>query len=678
MPEPADRPPRGARSTWTGLVALGAVLGLLCVGPLGSVPVAATPWSGGEPTPTNLLFYLHNASRGVAVGAVQYLDLLSTVNDSLAPWNGTGSMAVGSHYDSATFVVAPQLAGALQLNGTIEASVYLNESGSAPAGGSITLAVSSVGPTGGLTLLGTGPANSAAPLGPGGSVPKLVVLTGPTLDRTVAAGDSLAVNITISGNTAEAYGIWWGEVAGTTYASTVTIPASTYLTVPSVTVRSATGAAVTDLPLTKGNATVSVQVDVMDPLGAYDFERFPVDFRVVDRASGLVVFGPVPMTALPGPAPPPALNGTYAASFNYSALAPGGYNFTATATDNTDQTLGSAATLPAYFGRVAIGVAPVTVGLPPVPFRVTVVDDQGQPLRGATVLVRASGSLVSQNGTDSTGTSGFELSNATEFDFGAEWQGVPVGSVSAIVSGPGQDLVLHAAVGDPLFHFETPSLQPLPYALVSIVHPNGSVLPLRVTNASGELALEQAPDGNYTVTAIYDDAVVVLARSVAVSGDGPFVVVAGQVFTLTISTTGSGGSALPGVFVQVINTTTGATVASGVTGSSGGLEFLVPAGSYRVLGSWSATYALTSLAQSEATNISVTGPGSSVKLAFSQAYPPFTSTNEFYLLVGYGVLAALVVLLGLLLLRRRSRGVMGPRREPTQGDGDRTRPPAEP
>ncbi len=632
---------------------VGVGLGVLGLAGVIAAPASATPWGGSEPTPTNLVFYLHNSSTGVTVGAVQYLDILSTSSDAVAPWAGTGGLAEGSHYDSVSLVAAPELSGPLVLNGTVSANVYLNESGSAPSGGSITLSVYAVSTTGTLTRLGAGPANSATPLGPGGSLPKLVALTGPTLSQTVPAGDSVEVNLTISGNTAESYGIWWGTIAGTTYASTVTMAASTYLTVPLVRVLNGSGSAVAYLSPSSGNTTVAVRAVVSDPLGAYDFESFPPELTVVDPATSAVVQGPFPMSATPALAAPGAPNGSYVVPFNYSGLAPGGYDFTVTSVDNTNENLGPTATMPVYYGREAIGVESLAVGLPPVPVQVLAVDGHGQPLRGAVVQARSGGTLLAENTTNASGRAGFDLSNASTFAVSALWQGVDVGTVSVAVSGPGQLVVLNTSVSYPTFRLETASGDPLSYALVSLVHPNGTALPLLVANASGELTLDQAPDGNYTLTAVYEDAVVVARASEAVTGDGPFVVVASSVYTLAVSTVGSGGSPLSEVFVQVVNATTGATIASGVTGASGELDFLVPAGGYRVLGSWSTTYALTSLSESQRDNVSVTGPGEVAVLTFSKAYPSFTSTNEFFLLVGYGVLAVLVLLLGLLMLRRR-------------------------
>ncbi len=140
------------------LVATLALAALVAIPP----PAAATPWTGSEPTPTNLQFYLHNSSVGVTVGSGHYLNVLSTVNDTQAPWKATGAKTVGVHFDMVQFVIAPQLALPLVLNGTIGAIVYMNQSGSSLSGGSISLAVDQVAPSGALTLIANGPATTTS------------------------------------------------------------------------------------------------------------------------------------------------------------------------------------------------------------------------------------------------------------------------------------------------------------------------------------------------------------------------------------------------------------------------------------------------------------------------------------------------------------------------------------
>ncbi len=635
---------------------LGVGLGILA----GVAPhAAATPWTGPEPTPTNLEFYLHNSSSPVTVGAVGYLLVMSTVNDTQAPWAGNGSLSVALHYDSVSFVAAPQFAAPLVLNGTVTADVYMNQSGSSLSGGSITLSVSDVAPNGALTFLGTGPTAFTSAIGSGGSIPNVVALTGPTLTQTIPAGDSLEATISINGTSSTHYGIWWGNVAGTTYASVVDFPASTYLTVNNLTVLNANGTPTEVLGQSSTNKTLDISAVVADPLGAYDFASYPVYFTVTN-ATGGIVYGPVAMNATPALPGPSAPNGTYALVYNYSGLAAGLYNFTVNATDNTEHNTAGQDTLPSYYGRVASESVPITVGLPPVPIYVHVVDNHTVGLAGALVRVFGGANLLAFASTNATGIAGFNLPNDSTFTFKVFWQGVAVGSFAETVTAANETFQLNASVYYPTFELVTAvGSYPIPYALVDVIHPNGSELPLIVASGAGTFTLNQVPAGNYTLTVVYDDSEVVSARALAVTSDGPIVVSVAGVFPLIVTTATSSGGALSGVFVTVDNTTTGATIASGVSGSSGQLSFLVPRGQYNVTGDWSTTFDLTALAQTQSTTVDVTGP-TTTTLTFSKAFPPFTSTNEFYLVIGFAALALVIAVLAVLLVRRRKKDVPPP------------------
>lgn len=653
----AERTPRvSARTRWLAGLGTLVVVGAGLVGFWAAVPGAhATPWTGSEPTPTNLELFFHNSTLPVPVGAAGYLLVMSTVNDTQGPWATTGEVSIAPHYDSVSFVMAPQLAGPLVLNGSIVADVYLNQSGSSLTGGSIVLAVNEVSPTGNLTLLATGPSLGTGAIGSGGSVPNLVSVPGPTIsNQTVPAGDSVEVSVTISGTSATNYGIWWGNVSGTVYASEVDLPVSTYLTVSSPAVLNSTGAPVADLTATGGNQTLTIRANVSDPLGAYDFESFPVYFTIFN-VSDVAVYGPVAMTPTPLLALPGALAGSYSTQFNYSALGPGTYAFTVNATDNTEHNTAGQNTLPSYFGRVASASTPIVVGLPPVPVVLLAVDEHSQPLSGATVRVLAGSVPYASNRTDASGEAGFNLSNGSSFTAHVFWQNVAVGSFAFNVTGAGQLVQLNASVIYPTFLLQTATgSYPLAYALVDVVHPNGSELPLEIANAQGKFTLDQVPVGNYTLTVIYDDTEVVSERAVAAASDGPIVVDVTGVFSLSVLTTTATGGGLSGVFVTVVNVTTGATIASGISNGAGELTFLVPAGTYDVNGSWSETYYLTPLSQSVSKVVAVNAP-TLATLSFSKAFPPFTQTNEFYLLVGFAALAAVIVVLAVLLARRRKQ-----------------------
>jgi hypothetical protein len=624
---------------------------LISVAPAAS----ATPWSGPEPTPTHLQFCLHNSSTRVTVGSGHYLDVLSTVNDTQAPWTATGANTIGLHYDRVQFVVAPQLASALVLNGTIDATVYMNQSGSSLSGGSISVSIDQVAPSGALTLIANGPSTGTGAIASVGSVPGPVFLTGPTINGwTVPAADTLQLNISISGNTATGYGIWWGSVQRTYYLSTISIPVSSYLSVSPVAVLNSTGQPETILSTTTANQTVTIRGNVSDPLGAYDFENFSVDFSVVS-AAGSTVVPPTPMQPVGGRPAPGAANGTYQIAFNYSALAAGSYNFTVNATDNTNHNLAAQNTLPAYFGRNAIGQVTVSVGLPPVPVRLTVVDDHGAPLIRASVRALSAGVEVASGRTNLSGQFVFRLAGGTNYQFAVSWEGVGVGVFTVAVNATSTSAVLHAFVVYPRFTIVSADGTPIPFPLVTVIHPNGTAYPLIVANSSGSFSLSQVPVGNYTLTVVYDDSEVVFAKSVSVSSDGPIEVSALNVFPLTVQAHTAGGGALSEVFVTLVNSITGSVVASGITGGTGTLTFLVPAGSYIVTGTWASTYDLTDLRQTASTNVTVTAPAGAT-LTFSSAFPSFYSTTLFDVVLGYGLLLVVALALGVLWLRARSRG----------------------
>jgi len=609
----------------------------------------ATPWPGSEPNPTNLVFYLHNSSTGITVGAVTYLNVLSTVKDINSPWKNTGAMSLGVHYDSASFIVAPQLADSLTLNGTMFADIYMNQTGSSLTGGSNTLYVYSVNASGSKTLLGshTNP-NNIIPSGstPGGTP---VRLTGPYLNQTIPKGDSIIVALNISGNTAESYGIWWGMVNNTYYESTVSFSASTYLTVPAIRVLNYNGQNASVFPKNLKSTILTINATVEDPLGAYDFESYHVDFSILN-STGQVIFSTL-MQSYPNLASPNSSYGTYQVSYNYSALIPGEYHFKVNATDNTDHNLWGVNTLPSYYGRAASNFVTVTIGLPPVPIILQILDEKNNTLPGATVQTFVSGSFMGANNTNSSGETEFLLSQGTNYSFKVIWENVPVGTFNETVSNMSHIFIFHAQVIYPTFVIASDSGLPLPYALVTLVHPNGTLYPLIVTNSSGSFSLNQVPAGVYKLTVIYDDAEVLASDPVSVTSNGITQVSASNVYLVTIKSTTAADTALPGVFVQVQNTTTGATIASGITNSSGALQFLVPAGSYTIIGNWAATYDLTAVQQTISTKIMVTTQENTT-LTFSKAYPSIFATVLFWFILIIVLLLALLVVMTVMFFKK--------------------------
>ncbi len=229
-----------------------------------------------------------------------------------------------------------------------------------------------------------------------------------------------------------------------------------------------------------------------------------------------------------------------------------------------------------------------------------------------------------------------------------------MGSFPETVTNTTTQFVLHANVVYPTFNIEASNGEPLPYPLITVIHPNGTAYPLIVGSVSGTFSLAQVPAGNYTLTVIYADSQVVFAQPIGVDGDGPFVVVAAHVFALTVRATSAGGAGLSNVFLAVVNSTTGSTIAAGLTSGNGTLTFLVPAGTYTVTGTWAATYDLTPLDQTVTATAVVTGP-TSTSLDFTSAYPSFFRTMLFDISLVVVVLLAAIVVLATLWLRARRR-----------------------
>ncbi len=613
--------------------------------------IGATPYSGQEPTPTNLLLYLHNSSSGLAVGSVEYLNVLTTQNDTSPSWKNTGELIVGLHYLFESFVIYPQLSGPLIINGTIKASIYMNQTGSSLTGGSTTIYVFSVTPSGNKTLLGY--ASNPNSLIPAGSQPTgtPVELEGPTVNYTVPSGNTVMIQLNITGTSSSHYGIWWGYVDHSYYESTISLPVSSYLNIPSIEVKNYLNQNVTVLPFGIKNTTVTVYAEVVDPLGTYDFSSYPVYFSVKNY-TGSIIFTTVmsPMNPL---SPAYAFSQIYWAKFNYSNLPSGEYQFFVNATDNTYHNLYGVDTLPNYYGRLAQQDLTVVIGQPPVPVNIQILDRMNRTLNGAVIMIYEAGNLVNSNITNSSGFASFLLSNDSKYMVRVYWENVNVGEFNISIYNSTNSFVFTVNVIYPKFQLVSTAGIPLEYSLVLIVQPNGSSLPLTVSNSSGMFNLSQVPSGTFMLTVIFDDTVVASSEAVNALNDSTVIVTIQDVYSFTIKSETSTGAPLNGVFVQVRNSTTGAIIESGVTNSSGQLIFLVPTGTYSIQASWKTTYDFTNLQQNLTTNVTISGPSQKV-LVFSKAYPPIFSTVLFDFILVIVLLLAVIIVLTLMMTRRRS------------------------
>ena len=565
---------------WTFAVVL--LLGLLLVSPVGSyfggpATVGANPWPGPEPSPTNLTVFLHNSSAPVSLfpGLNSSL-LLNTTSDTAPGISGEGQVLVGALNFQVNFYLWPALPGALVLNGTPTAHVFVNQTGST-LGVGWNFDLYQVCPGVAPVLLGSG--GGATTQSDEGSLGTTLTIpyTSP-LNTTVPAGCTVEAHFDngLSSSNSDHYGFWYGQVSGTYYQATVSLPASTYLNVDRSYLALPNGTPVTTLNVSALNPVVNLTANLSDPLGNYDYQLWTVDWTIFNATGRVASAG----TLLPvAPAVPPLWNGsgeTYSAPFNYSGLLRGEYSFCVNATDNTYHNFPNVA---GYFGREASGCSIFWVGSRPYPVSLTIVDSLGHPLVGAQVIVNGMPTVTGANGTVQ-----YFLSNGTYPSSRVFWEGIQVNNTTLTVSGPG-NFTLGTAVYFPVFRIVDNLSLPLSDAFVYVVHPNGTHYPLAVTNSTGEVALSQVPGGPYGLTVIWHDSIVYSSPPVLVQANGNYTVQV-AVYHQNFLVVEPSGLPVPLASVVIVNATTGVLIGAVTTNSSGENGTLLPSGAFDVAVYW--------------------------------------------------------------------------------------------
>ncbi|MCL4325356.1 MAG: hypothetical protein M1481_00755 [Candidatus Thermoplasmatota archaeon] len=542
--------------------------------------VSATPYTGAEPTPTNMTLYMHNTSTGVYVGTIPTHHLMNTINDTNSTWKSSGANDFGLHYVSVTFYIYPQLASSLLLNGSSIVDLYANASGSSISGGTIKFTLAPVSPSGVISAPVYSGSTSVSNI-KSGSIPSLVRITSSSSAiTTISAGYSLQLNINISGNSAVYYGIWWGFVSGTYYYSALNLPVSNYLNVQNITMYNSTGVPVSSLPPNEVNKTVTVNANITDPLGVYDFSNWSVNI-VIKNSSGITKFSgfmkPIQKINFF------AYNESYVYTFNYSGLPTGRYNVIINATDNTYHNLFTN-TGNSYYGRNAYGVATFFIGTKPIYVTVRVLDSKNNTLSGSGVSIFAGLTFISENITDSAGIAGFYLSANETYNVSVSWERINVGYDHINVTNSSTTFNISVHVYYPEFRIVDQIGLPISNALIYIIHPNGTHYPLIITNNTGTVTLTQVPEGNYNFTIIWHDSVI-FENIVAVATNGA-INIKTAVYYQSFNVFEPGNIPINLANVLVINRTTGLILAFNTTNVNGGTTVRVPAGTFNIEVFW--------------------------------------------------------------------------------------------
>ncbi len=543
----------------------------------GAVTTAfASPYAGNPPTPTNLTVYFHNLSTPVTVGGAPHLHIANTLNDTVAQYANSGDNISAVHYLSLNFTLYPQLSGPLQLNGTMFTYLYMTQNGSAPTSGHITMSLYLDAPNGTSQLVATGPATSTSVTYPR-TAPTLIRITGPTVNMTVKTNFSLSFVIVVNGGTSQTYNALWGHVKNTYYYSETVVSASSYLEVSNMYAVNSAGTQVYSLPSNATNKNITVYANLTDPLGAYDFYSWPVDYTISNSTATVVRGFMTAVTVF-------SVNSYYELykfEFNYSGFALGIYTITVNGTDNTMHNY--LASLGVIYGRNAHGSLQLSVGLPPVKAVFTVQDTLGKTLNGAVVRAYYSASFIASNRTNGTGVAGLFLFGGN-YTVEVYWQQVNVGAFAVAVNNTSYAFTLKAKVYSPTYIFEDQSGMPLTDAFVYLTSPNGTALPLLVTSSNGSYPLDEMAGGNYS-TVVYWHSSLVFSGSIDFNANGNIPVNV-NAFSQTFKVVSASGTAVPTANVLVVNTTTGTDIGFNTTNASGLASSVIPYGSYSVFVYW--------------------------------------------------------------------------------------------
>jgi hypothetical protein len=286
-----------------------------------------------------------------------------------------------------------------------------------------------------------------------------------------------------------------------------------------------------------------------------------------------------------------------------------------------------------------------------------VIQPTGTPVPLASVVVRNSttGVLVSFGITNATGTTSSQVPGGT-FDVLVYWQTSLIASLSDVGLPSAQSpYVITASLYSVTFQAVDSAENQVSGAVITVSGVGGPITNL-VTGTTGTATLI-LPGGTYQVSTSWEGTVV-NTTSVTITGVENLTLDL-AIYYLTVVTQDSSGTALSGVFLQVISNSTGNYVGSATSGSQPTV-FRLALGGYQLVASYHGTYGFSSVSQTLTTRFSLTS-SKIVVLKFTDVNPPFTSTPEFLVIVVIVVLLAILVAVLARLFRRKRAAPAGAR-----------------
>ncbi len=604
----------------------------LSKGAAASTNLAASA-SPQAPTPRDLTFYMHNNTLAKDVSGVSTPYIFDTLQKF-----GKNNTITNIFEAKQDWYLFPALAGNLTVNGTISMHIYTSVSGTSPSQNP-TLTVSEIAAN------GTTMWSDSHTFGnlPAWNTPHDLVLNLTGVYHTFLAGSTILVVVDDLVATSRTVTLWYNA---SWVPSHLIIQSDSFAQVDSMAFLNYQGTPRVNFDPLAANKTITIRVNVTDPLGGYDIAW--VNLTLV-QPGGASVLTMVAMEQTAGT--PLSYVSTYELEFNYSGHPDGRYNATASVLDNSGM----------YYFSEFYATGPLLaqfasffyVGGLPLYVNVKAVDSKGNALVGAAITLLSGNVAEVTQSADANGASNFTMAIGL-YDLRVVWQGIDVAdqalNATANVSAA-NPVVITCEVYYPVFHAEDAQGVALADATLLFIHPNGEEIGPYRTDSSGNVELSQVPVGTYGVSASWRG-IDVFSGSEAVSSNA-VITFETAVYELTVVAKAGNGQVLPGAYVSVIDSS-GLVFDSNITGADGSVVLRLPAGNYTIEARY-ITVDQGSLYDSgpRYQAIDVTS-STTATMTFSDFPMPLTSTLDFLFALVYGITVA-VLLAVLFLLWRRGR-----------------------
>ncbi len=615
---------------------------ILSIGFLASfTPIRPVGAVSSNPDAKNVTFYWHYSNTPVSVGGIQTHQVLNTTTrfdfptQQLARQNSF-SKPVGLPSLSVDFFVYPNLVGPVGINGTWQVFLWLNSSALHPAVFNIEFREYPLGS--GTATWDSGQINPlvTSPIGSSVNVPVYSYnLTTPTpLAHTFAQSSTIDVTVTVDDSAAADARVWYDSPF---YPSKVILPAIDRGHPAEIWTEDSSGR-VTSAFSGAAGLKVLVNTNATDPFGGYDINATATGSKntmvvvTVTDPNGTAIVNGQRMTLMAGGLT--SFNNVLQYNVTLSQGLPGQYQVLIVSTDdsgNIEQltftfTLGQLHKLGAF-----------------------IVDGKNRPLPGAILSAWIGGFQVFSGTASSSGTVNGTLVSAN-YTLRVNWEGVTVYQ-SSISFANDMSLTLVAAVYDPTILVTDDTGSALSGAVVSVVHPNGTVLPtLITTGASGNFSLSKAPADGWGFTVLWKT-VNVYSATVQITSDGPYTLKS-KVYQFAVTVKDNTGAAVKGAYVVLYNAY-GIVYDFKATDSQGRVTLKVPTGTYTVVALYSTTYMFTPVtASTNQTSVAIVSSGS-LTLTLTGYPPSIVSTSAFLIAVLAIVAVAAAALLAYTLAKKR-------------------------